>query len=218
VTPPIASLCVADDATFWPWFSWPEFAAWPNKDRTVVVLPLAGFSDWGLECALDAEESVLLHIMREASRRRPPDLDLLVLPPLRFVLGPESGAAFAVDPEVACALIEEVAASVAAAGFRRVVLFNSSPWNEELIRAVGRDLRVGRGLQMFCLNLSSIGLDFHPVRGGDRKELRVVLSALAAGSAPGDTGAADRLVSLLVDIRSHTPPANGGALRSVSFP
>jgi creatinine amidohydrolase len=218
MTAPIASLCVADDATFWPWFSWPEFAAWPDKDRTVVVLPLAGFSDWGLDCPLDAEETALLHVLREASRRRPADLGLLVLPPLRFVLGPDPGAAFAVDPDVACALIEEVAASVAAAGFRRIVFFNSSPWNEELIRATGRDLRIGRGLQVFCVNLSALGLDFHPVRGGDRAGLRRLLASIAAGAALGDGGAADRLVSLLCEIRSRPPLADGGVLRSVSPP
>jgi creatinine amidohydrolase len=180
VSPP---LCVADDATFWPWYSSPALAAWPERDRTVVVVPLAGLADWGLGHALDAEETVLLQVLAEASRRRPPDRRLLVVPPLRFVVGPDPGCACAVAPPVAHALIAEVAASIGAAGFRRIVLYNASPWNEELCAAAARDLRVGRGLQLFCINLSALGLDFHPGRSRDRRPLQTLLTALT-GRAP----------------------------------
>jgi creatinine amidohydrolase len=243
---PEPSLCVADDATFWPWRSWPDFAQWPGKDRTVVVIPLAGLADWGLGEPLDAEETVLMNVLREASLGRPADLSLLVLPPVRFVLGPEPGCAFAVDPDVACGLLEEVIGSVGAAGFRRIVLFNSSPWNEELCKAVGRDMRIARGLQMFCIPLSGLGLDFHPVRGGDRAKLKAVLAALSADSADGvhapapasvqplaqgsgagpgaDSGrailaaTAARLAAILVEVRDQPPLAHGGALPPVTFP
>jgi creatinine amidohydrolase len=179
-TPP---LCVAHDATFWPWFSSPALAAWPDRPQTVVVVPLAGLADWGLGHPLDAEETVLLHVLAEASRRRPADRRLLVLPPLRFVAGPDPGCAFGVEPPVAHALIAEVVASVGAAGFRRIVLFNASPWNEELCAAAARDLRVGRGLHLFCINLAALGLDFHPLRSRDRRRVQTLVTALT-GRAP----------------------------------
>jgi len=223
-------LCIADDATFWPWFTWPDFSEWSNKDDTVVVIPLTGFADWGLGHPLDAEEALLTHVLRAAVRRREADLRMLVVPPLRFALGPEPGCAFAVEPEVLHGLIDEVAGSVGAAGFRRIVLFNSSPWNEELCRAAGRDIRIARGLQMFCISLSGIGLDFHPIRGGTRDAVKAILDEIASGEIsanPGDRGlggpgaealaaAAGRLVSLFGEIRSRPPLANGGVLRIVS--
>jgi hypothetical protein len=172
------SLCVADDATFWPWHSWPAIAAWPDRERTVVVVPIAGLADWGLGHALDAEETVLLHALREASRRRPKDLALLVVPPLRFVFGPDPGCAFAVKPPVVHALIAEVVASVAAAGFSRVVLYNSSPWNDEVCAAASRDLRLKHDLQVFRINLGAIGLDFHPRRSADRWRVQTLLTFL----------------------------------------
>ena len=52
-------------------------------------------------------------------------------------------------------MIAEVAASVAAAGFRRIAIVNASPWCEELCGAAARDLRVSRGLQMFQVHLSA---------------------------------------------------------------
>lgn len=180
LTPP---LCIADDATFWPWMSWPKFEALPGRDRKVVVIPIAGMADWGLGHPLDAEEAVLTSVIRDASRLVAADRKPLVLPPLRFVFGADSGCAFAVGQPTAHALIAEVAASVAAAGFRKLVLVNASPWNEELCAAAARDLRVSRGLHMFVVHLSALGLDFHPQRSKSRGRLQTLLTALY-GAAP----------------------------------
>ena len=63
-------LCIADDATFWAWRRWPEFARWPDQASTLVVVPLAGLADWGLGHPLDAEETVLLSVLQAASALR----------------------------------------------------------------------------------------------------------------------------------------------------
>ena len=202
-TPP---LCNADDATFWAWHRWPEFARWKAPATTVVVIPLAGFCDWGLDRPLDSEETVLLSVLRAASESRTPDQSLLVTPPLRFVVGPNAHCAFAVDVPTAHAFIAEVTASVAVAGFRRLVLFNASPWNEELVVAASRDLRIALGVQLFTIHLSALGLDFLPSRSPDRTRL------LAAIDSRGDAAAAQQLRALLAEIQSHPPLAHGGRI------
>jgi creatinine amidohydrolase len=150
-------LCVADDATFWPWQAWPAFAAWPQKERAVVVVPIAGFMAPAVSAPLDWEERTLLTLLSGASRKLDSPRWLLTLPPLRFVAGPDPRCAFAVPPPVAHALIAEVVESVAAAGFRKILLFNASAWNEEICAAAARDLHVEQGLDMFCLQLSALG-------------------------------------------------------------
>jgi creatinine amidohydrolase len=176
----VTPLCVADDATFWPWRTWTDFARMSPSERTstTIIVPIAGFADWGLGHPLDAEELVLMHLLRAVSQRRPSESPLLIIPPLRFVLGPDSGCAFAVDAPTAHAFIREVAASIAAAGFRRVILVNASPWNEELCAAASRDLRIEFGLQIFRINLGMIDLDFHPARSQTRRQLQTLLTAL----------------------------------------
>jgi creatinine amidohydrolase len=184
--PPAAqspSLCIADDATFWPWLSSPRITSWPNPGRTVVILPLAGLADWGLGHPLDAEETVLMHVLRDACKLVASDRKPLVVPPLRFTFGADLSCAFPVDQPTAHALIEGVAASVAAAGFQKILIVNSSPWSEELCSAAARDLRVSRGLHMFQVHLSAIDLDFHPVRSRSRRRLQTLLTSLY-GSAP----------------------------------
>jgi hypothetical protein len=179
-TPPLA---VADDATFWPWFSSPRIGAWQDSARTVVVLPLAGMAEWGLGHPLDAEETVLMPVLRDASRLLDAGRKTLVLPPARFAFGADANCAFPVDQPTAHALIEEVASCVAAAGFRKIVIFNSSPWGEELCGAAARDLRVSRGLHMFQIHLSALDLDFHPIRSRGRRRVQTLLTSLY-GSEP----------------------------------
>jgi creatinine amidohydrolase len=210
----IPPLCVADDAAFWPWHSSPAIAGWPDSEGTVVVLPLAGMADWGLGHPLDAEETVLMHVLRDACRllsggRRP-----LVTPPLRFAFGADPSCAFPVDQPTAHAAIAEVAASVAASGFRKIAILNSSPWSEELCSAAARDLRVSRGLHMFHIHLSALELDFHPVRSRSRRRTQTLLTALYGREPEAPEGAAsqawgDESVAALPGV-----PANLGEARA----
>jgi creatinine amidohydrolase len=190
--PPLTPLCVADDATFWPWRRWPEFSRWPDPAKTIVVVPLAGTADWGLGHALDAEETVLTHVLRAASQARSPSLPLLVVPPLRFVLGPDAGCAFAIDPPTAHTFLADVLGSIAVSNFKKVVLFNASPWNEEFIAAVARDNRIALGLQIFRISLSGLGLDLHPVRSQSRRKFQTLVTALTdrePDASPADSAA-----------------------------
>ncbi len=211
-------LCIADDATFWPWHPWTDFARWTDKSAVTIVLPVAGLADWGLDAPLDAEETVLLTVLKAAAARPAlPPGRLLVLPPQRYVLGPTEACAFAVDPPAAHAALDEWCASVAAAGFRRIVFYNSSPWNEELCDAAARDIRIARGLQMFCVNLSALGLDFAPWRGGERAPLRALLAELGkTPDGPLLAQAATRLAALLNEIAARPPLPRDGALVTIT--
>ena len=182
---PITPLCVADDATFWPWRTWTDFARMTpaEKAATTILVPVAGFADWGLGHALDAEELVLMHVLKAAIAQKPANFSPLVIPPLRFVLGPDPACAFAVDPPTAHALLREVAKSIHDTGFRRMIFLNASPWNEELCAVASRDLRIEFGLQIFRINLGMIDLDFHPVRSKTRRNVQTLVTALT-GRAP----------------------------------
>lgn len=180
MTDTLTPLCVADGATFWPWRTWTDFARMTptEKAATTVIVPLAGFADWGLGHALDTEELVLTHVIKAAVEQRPANFSPLVIPPLRFVLGPDPACAFAVDVPTAHAFLREVVASINATGFRRIIFFNASPWNEELCAAASRDLRIEFGVQIFRINLGMIDLDLHPTRSKSRRHVQTLVTAL----------------------------------------
>ncbi len=168
-----------DKDTFWAHATWEQFARLPDKEKVLVIVPVVGFADWGLGHPLDSEEIVSMAILREAVRGVGQDVLLKVLPPLRFVLGPYRNTFFGLDPETAYDFVEEVVHSVGISGFRRIVFYNSNPWNEEIIdKAVARDLRIKYGYQIFSINLYGLGLDFHPVRSSSRRRLQTLLTFL----------------------------------------
>ncbi|HEY0944894.1 MAG TPA: creatininase family protein [Opitutaceae bacterium] len=169
-------------AAAWEHYAWSEFAELPGKERALAVLPVYGFADHGLGQPLDVEEVVGNELLHRAVRSSSAAILFRILPPLRFALAPYPHTFFGVDPETAHDLIREIATSVQAAGFRKLVFFSTSPWNEELVDAASRDSRANLGLQTFVINLSGLGLDFHPT--SDRRAHAQAAAAHVLGAAP----------------------------------
>jgi creatinine amidohydrolase len=181
-----SSLISLPDPALWTSRTWADLAQLRAPAKHLVVLPLFGFADWGLGRPLDLEETLGTSVLRVAlAQPVVKKLPILVLPPLRWVLGPYPHSIFGVDYETAHDLLREIAASVHAAGFRKLILFNSSPWNEELIDVAGRDGRVALGLQVFGVNLAALDLDLHPVRSATRVGVQCAACA-CYGVLPAD--------------------------------
>jgi creatinine amidohydrolase len=170
-------LANADHDTFWAHHAWNDFAALMGKDRALAILPVFGFADHGLGLPLDAEEAVGSAVLRRAAELIKTAIRCRVLPPLRFGLAPYPSTFFGVDAETARALLIEIATGVKAAGFHKLVFFNTSPWNKELVDATSRDIRVELGLQTFIVNTSGLGLDFHAV-SSTRSQVQAAVSHL----------------------------------------
>lgn len=207
------ALCVCDDATFWPWRTWPDFALLPPTE-TLVVVPVAGYAERG-DLPLDAEEGVLMRVLQRAARLFDRPDRLLVVPPLRFVLGPVGTGVFAVDPPLAHAFIAEVCRSVAASGFRRIVLCNASPANEDLCDVAARDLRIDHGLQLFCVHLGALGLD---LGASDPAGLAQIARLLDGTASDALERHGRRLASLLGEIVRRPALPGGGHLGPVRPP
>lgn len=181
----------------------------PRREQAVVVVPVAGMAEHGHGLPLDAEEQVLMRVVRAASLARGAGVELLVTPPLRFVAGPAAECAFPVEVPVAHAFIDEVCASLAASGFRRIVLCNASRWNDELCDAAARDIRIARGLQMFCVNLGALGLGFE---GGDEAGPARVAALPPDADDATIAKAGARLAALLAEIARRPALPDRGAL------
>ncbi len=195
---PTSTLVDLPDAVLWTSRTWTDFARLSARQRasTLVVLPLFGFGDWGLGRSIDLEEQIGAAVLRQAVEKAgKPAAELLIMPPLRFVLGPYVHNLFGVDFETALDLLHEIATSVKTAGFRKLVLFTTSPWNEELIDVAGRAMRVRLGIQAFQISLGALGLDLHPLRASDRSAVQLAASACAR-RAPNDAAMSVEAIAL----------------------
>lgn len=164
----MAELCNSFKGTFWPGLRWPEFDDLPERETVFVILPVVGYTDWGLGLPLDLEEVIAMEVLSQASETCHESAPHLILPPLRFTMAPTQNSFFGLSPELAHDAVREIVLSIKESGFRKVVLYNSSPWNEDLVDAAGRDLRIEFGMQMFSINLSGLNLDLLPGRSKTR--------------------------------------------------
>lgn len=183
-------LANGEKTTAWAHHAWSDFASLPDKHRYVAILPVHGLADHGMALPLDIEEVVGSELLRGAVSASLDTLRARVLPPLRFALAPIPASFFGVDPETAHDLILEIASGVQAAGFRKLVFWNTSPWNEELVDTASRDARAGLGLQTFVINLNGLGLDFHP-QGSGRPALQALGARLCGVAVREESRAAD---------------------------
>jgi creatinine amidohydrolase len=175
----------------WSSRAWTDFAAMPEaeRQRTPVVLPLFGWADWGLGRPLDLEEVVGSAVVREAWQAGPFAAGQpLLLPPLRFVLGPGAHTFFGVDFETAADLLGEIAHGVRAGGFGRWVLFNTSPWNREVAEIAACDARVQVGLRTFVVDMAALGLDLHPARSAGGRSAVQRAACACFGCLPDAVG------------------------------
>lgn len=153
-----------------------------------MVQPVYAMADWGLGYPFDSEEVVGSAVLDRALRVCEADSLPVVLPPFRHTPHQGPNCVFTLDIEVAHRALAEILRSVAASGFGRCVLFNTSPFLEEWIDVAARDLRVSDDMQVFCVNLSGLGLDFHPTRPETRAGVRSLLAHFL-GEAPENADA-----------------------------
>ncbi len=164
--------------TSWAHLPTTEFAAAARRPGALAVMVAHGFADHGLGLPIDAEEVLAGLLLPEACARS--GGAVWVLPPLRFGPAPyPEHTWFGVSLETAHALVLEQARSVKGAGFERLLIFSTSPWQRELLDAAARDARVETGLRVYRVHLSALGLDFHPAGS---EEARAAAQALVAGA------------------------------------
>jgi len=179
----------ANSATTWDRQTWSELSARPDKARTVVVLPVHGFADHGMGLPLDAEETVGSALLRAAITAADEAAHILVLPPLRLGAAPYPHTYFGVDAETTLDALHEIVASVKASGFSRVLFFNTSPWNAELVATAAVDARTGLDLRTYIIGAAGIGLGFHPTDVNRPRTQAVAARLLGIAPAPSSARA-----------------------------
>ena len=156
------------DARFFPYLTWKQVEALP-KDRTLLVLPTAAIEQHGHHLPLATDTLLNNLLLGRALELLPTEFPIYALPPVCYGKSNEHigfPGTLSVSASTMMAVLRDLGASIHAAGFRKLVIFNSHGGNTSLIDIMARDLRAEFGLRVFCLSGGG------PVEGLSRQEVK----------------------------------------------
>jgi creatinine amidohydrolase len=141
------------DARNFAYLTWKQVDALP-RDKTLLVLPTAAIEQHGHHLPLATDTLINNLLLGKALALLPEDLPVFALPPICYGKSNEHigfPGTLSVSAQTFLAVVRDLGSSIAAAGFRRLVLYNTHGGNASLVDVLARDLRAEFGLRTFSL-------------------------------------------------------------------
>ncbi len=159
---------IPDERNF-AYLTWKQVDALP-RESTLLVLPTAAIEQHGHHLPLATDTLINNLLLGKALQRLPPDLSIYALPPICYGKSNEHlgyPGTLSVSAQTLMAVVRDLGASIAAGGFRKLVLYNTHGGNTSLVDVLARDLRAEFGLRTFSL-FGSPGATFEGVNIQER--------------------------------------------------
>jgi creatinine amidohydrolase len=156
---------------FWADHSALDFAQWIDEGeaaQTIAVLPVAATEQHGPHLPLSVDTVLVDGVVAASFGHLPTDLKVLFLPTQAVGLSPEHArfpGTLTLKAETVIRLWTDIGESVAAAGIKKLVLFNAHGGNVSVMDIVARDLRARLGLLVY--SVSWFNLPLHDENGQD---------------------------------------------------
>ena len=141
------------DARNFAYLTWKQVDALP-RDSTLLVLPTAAIEQHGHHLPLATDTLINNLLLGKALERVSPQLPIYALPPVCYGKSNEHlgfPGTLSVSAQTFLAVVRDLGASIAAGGFKKLVLYNTHGGNTSLVDLLARDLRVEFGLRTFTL-------------------------------------------------------------------
>lgn len=132
-----------------------------DREATVALLPVAAIEQHGPHLPLGTDAIICDGVIDAAARSLKPDTRVLRLPTQRVGVSPEHASfpgTLSMEPEVALAAWQAIGESVARAGLRRVVIFNSHGGQPGVVDQLALRLRRALGMLVARANIFGLGL------------------------------------------------------------
>jgi creatinine amidohydrolase len=157
------------DARNFAYLTWKQVDALPRAN-TLLVLPTAAIEQHGHHLPLATDTLINNFLLGKALAQLAPELSIYALPPVCYGKSNEHigfPGTLSVSANTFIAVVRDLGASIAAAGFKKVVLYNTHGGNTSLVDVLARDLRAEFGLRTFSL-FGSPGANFDGVSQQER--------------------------------------------------
>lgn len=159
---------IPDERNF-AYLTWKQVDSLP-RDKTLLVLPTAAIEQHGHHLPLATDTLINNLLLGKALDLVPPELHIYALPPVCYGKSNEHigfPGTLSVSAQTFLAMVHDLGASIAAGGFKKVVLYNTHGGNTSLVDVLARDLRAEFGLRTFSL-FGSPGAEFEGVSTQER--------------------------------------------------
>jgi creatinine amidohydrolase len=146
------------------YLTWKQVDALPRA-TTLLVLPTAAIEQHGHHLPLATDTLINNLLLGKALARIPAELPIYALPPVCYGKSNEHigfPGTLSVSAQTFLAVVRDLGASIAAAGFQKLVLYNTHGGNSSLVDVLARDLRAEFALRTFSL-FGSGGVSFEGV-------------------------------------------------------
>lgn len=133
--------------------TWCEIRDLP-KDPGVVILPVGSVEQHGPHLPVLTDTLLATRVLEHTLAALPEEVAAWALPPLNYGKSNEHlgfPGTITLSAATLTAVLHDIAASVKAAGFRRLAFFNGHGGNVAVLEAAARDIRAATGLLTFCL-------------------------------------------------------------------
>jgi creatinine amidohydrolase len=151
---------MATPSRFWADLSTHEFAQLDGA-RTIAVLPVAATEQHGPHLPLSVDTDLVDGVVAAALPHLPADLPVLFLPTQAVGLSPEHerfAGTLTLSSHTVISLWTEIGESVARAGVKKLVLFNSHGGQVSVLDIVARDLRARLDLLVYGVSWFNLPL------------------------------------------------------------
>lgn len=148
-------LSPSDYDHFLPYLTTEEIRSLPDKEKAVIILPLAAVEQHGPHLPIYTDSLIAMEVLNRALRLLPGEFPAWHLPLLAYGKSTEHAAfpgTITLSAETLIHALMEIAGSVARAGFKRFAILNAHGGNTEIVDFVIRDIRAATGLLTFALH------------------------------------------------------------------
>ena len=145
------------DARNFAYLNWKQVDALP-REATLLVLPTAAVEQHGHHLPLATDTLINNLLLGRALAKLPAHLSVYALPPVHYGKSNEHmgfPGTLSVSAATFMAVLRDLGASIASAGFQRLVLYNTHGGNTALIEVMARDLRAEFRLRTFTVHGSA---------------------------------------------------------------
>src|SRR6202046_5431736 len=157
------------DSRNFAYLNWKQVEALP-KDSTLLILPTAAIEQHGHHLPLATDTLINNLLLGKALEKLPAEMSVYALPPVCYGKSNEHigfPGTLSVSASTFMAVVRDIGASITAAGFKKLALYNTHGGNTSLVDVLARDLRAEFGLRTFSL-FGSPGAAFEGVSAQER--------------------------------------------------